>query len=91
MSAGRSSASSILTRKEVIPQRSVLRDALAARIGPELVQDLADRLDGAREHAEAKAGGKVLDKAQDRLEARAARQDGCVPRSSPPGAGAERR
>ena len=68
MSADRSSASSILMRKEVILPALGAAGALAAGKGPELVQDLADRLDGAREQAGAKAGEKMLDKAKDRLE-----------------------
>ena len=68
MSADRSSASSIVMRKEVILPALGAAGALAAGKAPELVQDLADRLDGAREQAEAKVGEKVLDKAKDRLE-----------------------
>ena len=68
MSADRSSASSILMRKEVIFPALGAAGALAAGKAPELVQDLADRLDGAREQAEAKVGEKVLDKAKNRLE-----------------------
>ena len=68
MSADRSSASSILMRKEVILPALGAAGALAAGKAPELVQDLADRLDGAREQAEAKVGEKVLDKAKNRLE-----------------------
>ena len=68
MSADRSSASSMLMRKEVILPALGAAGALAAGKGPELIQDLADRLDRAREQAEAKAGEKMLDKAKDRLE-----------------------
>jgi hypothetical protein len=68
MSADRSSASSILMRKEVILPALGAAGALAAGKTPELVQDLAERLDSAREQAEAKVGEKVLDKAKNRLE-----------------------
>ena len=60
---------SILMRKEVIVPALGAVGALAAGKGPELVQGLADRLDGAREQAEAKVGEKLLDTAKERLEA----------------------
>jgi hypothetical protein len=55
-------------RKEVILPALGAAGALAAGKGPQLVQGLAGKLDGAREQAESKVGEKVLDTAKDRLE-----------------------
>jgi hypothetical protein len=60
--------SSTLMRKEVIIPALGAAGAFAAGKGPQLVQGLADRLDGARDQAETKVGEKVLDTAKDRLE-----------------------
>jgi uncharacterized membrane protein len=59
---------SILMRKEVILPALGAAGALAAGKGPELVQGLADRLDGVREQAETQLGEKVLDTAKERLQ-----------------------
>lgn len=59
--------STLLQKKVLVP--AVLGvGALAAGKGPQLVQGLADTLDGARERAESKVGEKVLDTATDRLQ-----------------------
>jgi hypothetical protein len=55
-------------RKEVILPALGAAGALAIEKGPQLVQDLTERLDGAREQVESKVGEKVLDTAKDRLE-----------------------
>jgi hypothetical protein len=67
MSADRNGATTTLLRKEVILPALGAAGALAAGMGPQLIERLADRLDGAREDAEAKVGEKVLDTAKDRL------------------------
>lgn len=70
MSGDRNGATSTLMRKQVIvPAALSAAGALAAGKGPQLVQSLAGRLDGARDRAETKAGEKVLDTAKDRLAA----------------------
>jgi uncharacterized membrane protein len=55
-------------RKEVILPALGAAGALAIEKGPQLVQDLTERLDGAREQVESKVGEKVLDTAKDRLD-----------------------
>ena len=68
MSVDRNGTSSTLMRKQVIvPAALSAAGALAAGKGPKLVQSLANRLDGARDRAETKAGEKMLDTAKDRL------------------------
>src|SRR3954447_4487256 len=54
-------------RKEVILPALGAAGAIAIEKGPQLVQGLTERLDGAREQVESKVGKKVLDTAKDRL------------------------
>src|SRR5436305_13797956 len=67
MSADQNGATSTLLRKELILPALGAAGALAAGKGPQLIQGIAEKLDGAREQAEAKVGEKVLDTAKDRL------------------------
>jgi hypothetical protein len=55
-------------RREVILPALGAAGALAIEKGPQLVQDLTERLDGAREQVESKVGEKVLDTVKDRLD-----------------------
>jgi ribosome-associated toxin RatA of RatAB toxin-antitoxin module len=59
---------SMLLPKKVIVPAVLGVGALAAGKGPQLVQGLADTLDGARERAESKAGEKALETAKERLQ-----------------------
>ena len=54
-------------RKEVMLPVLGAAGALALEKGPQLVQGLTEKLDGAREQVESKVGEKVLDTAKDRL------------------------
>jgi len=66
MSADRNGTATLM-RKELILPALGAAGALAVGKGPQLVQGLTERLDGAREQMESKAGEKVLDTAKDRL------------------------
>jgi uncharacterized membrane protein len=57
-----------LQKSVIVPTVLGAAGALAAGKGPQLVQGLADKLDGVREQAETTVGDKVLDTAKDRLE-----------------------
>src|SRR5262249_1356817 len=67
MSADQNGASAALMRKEVILPALGAAGALAVGKGPQLVQGLTEKLDGARGQVEAKVGEKVLDSAKDHL------------------------
>jgi uncharacterized membrane protein len=67
MSADRNGGTATLLRKEVILPALGAAGALAAGKGPQLIHDLTDKLDGAREQFEGKVGDKVLDEAKDHL------------------------
>ena len=54
-------------RKEVMLPALGAAGALALEKGPQLVQGLTEKFDGAREQVESKVGEKVLDTAKDRL------------------------
>jgi uncharacterized membrane protein len=69
MSGDGNGATSTLTQKKVIvPTVLTAAGALAAGKGPQLVQSLGEKLDKAREGAEAKVAEKALDTAKERLE-----------------------
>jgi polyketide cyclase/dehydrase/lipid transport protein len=61
------SASALMQKKVIVPAVLSAAGALAAGKGPQLVQGIAEKLDGARERAKAKAGEEVLDSAKERL------------------------
>jgi uncharacterized membrane protein len=68
MSDDSNGAASTLTRKKlIVPTVLGVAGAFAAGKAPQVVQGLADKLDGAREQAEGKVGEKVLDTAKERL------------------------
>ena len=67
MSDHNGSVSALMQKKVIVPAVLSAAGALAAGKGPQLVQGIAQKLDGARERAKAKAGEEVLDTAKDRL------------------------
>ena len=74
MAADRNGTSATLMRKELILPALGAAGAIAVGKAPQLVQGLTEKLDGAREQVESKAGEKVLDTTRDRL----AKQGGIV-------------
>ena len=67
MAADRNGANTTLMRKEFILPALGAAGAFAVGKGPQLVQGLTEKLDGAREQVESKVGEKVLDTTKDRL------------------------